>query len=393
MTARVEQQSGPVFGVGKIVLDRAASFLQEQDLPRDVQTLDTDKYSKSNRDFQEIKDNLIDRGVTFHTTVGGNIANYSHVGKELRGHNKLIVARTWVGSDGFKELIHKDLNQPGIKPDIIQYDGTDGNVGETPQSIVIPRMTDKGMDRTIISNQPAGLQSEFASGIPEDTTYAIVNSLGGENWEQSLSEGVKALKEKGIPYAYIPGSAQLDAIERREDTEKIASVYEAIGGAKTLNVDVSELKKLLLGIPDKNILPANDITQLLDQGIEELGAENLFITNGADGSFGATNDGRRVWVGPVKVAKEVNTTGAGDAHMAASVHIFMETAAESEDGVGDIVKSLQWGNASGANAVEKHGAHEDPATPQRIERRLESDPPRVIELRRTLPKQQDLYVA
>jgi sugar/nucleoside kinase (ribokinase family) len=373
-----------VVTASRAVVDRTASFVPEKDLPQRIQQLPFDKFqTETPEEFREIEEELLDRGITFVSTVGGNSVNAAHRINALHRHQPdrgLVVVRTWVGSDGFRSLMEKDLKQPGMQPDIVEYQGN------TPQGLIIPRETKKGRrDRTIISNQPEGLQSEFASIITENTGYAIVNSLGGKDWDKSLREGIKILQENNIPYAYTPGSPQFEAIETRADENKVDAVYEAIAGAKTLNVDISELKRLILGQDkDKKILPSTEITELLDQGLA-LGAENIFVTDGADGAYAASRDGKKIWVSAMPVAEEVSTVGAGDAHMAAAVDHFMRT--------GDLVESARRGSASGAFAVEHLGAHENPPSNEQIERRLEKDPPQVIPLSRAKVQEHELFVA
>ncbi len=353
-----------VFAVSKSVVDSTIPVLPEERLPKDIRTaVIGDKVPISNADFEKIKDELRDRGVTFESTVGGNSVNAAHRIKEFRRGNEAagpVVVRTWVGSDGFRKLMDLDLTHPGMQPDIISYEGA------TPQGLVIPRRTEHGIDRTIFSNKPEGLPSEFVGGIPKNTEYAIINSLSGDQWDMNLAEGVRVLKAQGVEYAYTPGSSQLKAI-KENDIAKMNAVYEAIGGAKTLNVDMSELQTLLKG---KDILPSEDITELLDQGLS-LGAEAIFVTNGAEGSFGATAE-RKLWVGSVKVDQVKSTVGAGDAYMAAAVHKYFET--------GDLHESMRWGSASGSFAVETIGAHENPPTQDQLEDRLQERAPQAFEL-------------
>jgi hypothetical protein len=379
----MSSERGSKLYVSRATVDTTYGFVPEQGLPGKIQELPVEKFqAKTPEEFKDIEDELTDRGIRFVSTVGGNGVNMLHRNLAVNKHRQepeLLIARTWVGSDNFRALLEEDLGQPGVEKKITEYDG------DTPRSIIIPRMTKKKgkeekdvLDRTIVSNQPTGLESEFASHIPDNATYAVINSLGGDDWHTSLTDGVRLLKQKDIPYAYTPGSPQLKTIADGTDREKIDAAYEAIAGARTLNIDLGELKKLIKG-KDKAIevddLP---ITTLLDHGLD-MGQDDkftLFVTDGADGSFAATKDKdqrtQKVWVSSMPVKEVVSTAGAGDAYASIAIDHYMRT--------GDMVESARRGSASGAFAVEYLGAHENPATNEQIDTRLRQTPPEMLEL-------------
>lgn len=370
MPISVERAHRP-FAVSKATVDHTGDLLlRDNRLPSKVTAIEAgEKKSVNNDRFHEIKTDLEAIGITFKSTVGGNSVNAAHRIKEFRKEKdgvEPIIVQTWSGED-YKELMEKDLTHQGMAPLLIDIQG------ETPQGLVVPRINKRGRkDRTIFSNQPEGLQNAFEENIPEHAEYAIINSLGGENWEESLTKGVQKLKKNNIRYAYTPGSAQLDVIEAGKDEKKIDAIYAAIDGAKTLNVDINELKKLIKGKTHKDgakQLPAAEITTLLQQGLD-LGAEAIFVTDGAEGAYAATRD--QMLKTPALDANVVSTTGAGDAFMAGAVHKYFETE--------DLPESLLWGSSSGSYAVETLGAHEDPPSASDIEHRLTVQEARVIEL-------------
>lgn len=360
------------FAVSKATVDHTGDRVIADDfLPKNVTSVEAGaKKSVDNEKFHEIKSDLEAIGITFKSTVGGNSVNAAHRIKEFRKGKEgaaTIIVQTWVGSDGFRPLMKEDLTHPGMEPLLVEY------AGETPQGLVVPRINAKGRkDRTIFSNNPEGLLNAFEENIPEHAEYAIINSLGGDRWEDSLNKGVQKLKKNNIRYAYTPGSAQLNVVEAGKDEKKINAIYAAIDGAKTLNVDINELKTLIKGkthADGAKHLPATDITMLLQQGLE-LGAEAIFVTDGAEGAYAATRD--KMLKTRALHADVVSTTGAGDAFMAGAVHKYFETE--------DLAESLLWGSSSGSYAVETLGAHENPPSASDIEYRLTDQEARVIEL-------------
>jgi sugar/nucleoside kinase (ribokinase family) len=374
-------EGGPqVFAVSRAVIDRTAQVPQGVDLPRDIQDMPIGpKISVSQQEFSRLEAELIDRDVEFASTVGGNSINAAHRLKEIPRDPGLVVVRTWVGSDGYRTLMEEDLNHPGMQPDLVDYDG------QTSKALVIPRQKPNGeWDRTIISNRPQGLPSEFASAIPDGTDYALLNSLGGDDWPTSLMDGAVMLNRSNIPYAYTPGSAQLTAVTSGEDPLKSLAVYRTIAGATSLNVNKEELGELLTGL---GVKPEERIEGLLEQGIQ-LGAQTIFVTDGENGAYGASQDGEMVRVGLTRADRVVSLAGAGDAAMAGSVYRLHETK-------GDLVDALKWGSASGSYAVEHVGAHEAPPTRAQIENRL-ADPHKAPEVEILRGKRQsvvDVYVA
>ncbi len=359
---------GPSYIVSRSVIDRTAHLRTndhvptKMDLPRSLRDAPVGpKIVLSPQEYGGIVDELVDREALIEETVGGNGGNAAHRKKEFRSKDAApVIVRTWVGSDGFRSLLHTDLDQPGMRPDLIDYDGI------TPQALVIPLMTPQGKDRMLFSVHPEGLPSEFASGIPHGTDYAVVNSLGGDTWATSLEDGIKELSKRNIPYAYTPGSLQLNAVNTNGDGK--LAVYKAIQSAAALSVNRDELEDLVKGA---NMTPSKDIRILLDQGLD-LGAAHIFATDGSHGAYGASRDGIRAKVATTQVDNVVSLVGAGDAFMAGSTHILFQT--------GDPIQALRWGSVSGSFAVETVGAHTDPPSREAIEHRLRNRGPAVVNL-------------
>ncbi len=355
------------FGVGTPTVDytlRTDKGHQMQGpLPKEI--LDDPIGSKNKVDIRRyswLKEELKDRGAEFIKTVGGNIINIAHRLASLRGLND-IVLHTWVSNDNDGRYITNDLQRDGIEPHIIVIEGV------TPKGLVIPRITESGKeDRTIYSFKPQEMQSEFVSGVPEQTDFAIINTLAGHNWAESLTQGIGHLKEKDIPYVYTPGSPQINAFKNGDETQKEA-VYNAINGAFVLSVDKDELITLLKG---KGLLPSKNSTEMLRLAKKVLGAERLLVTDGAKGAYGMDMNGSMWWVSATPVDKVRGTVGAGDAFTAAAVHILMNTK--------DIKKALLWGSVSASYAVEQIGAHEKLPTSNDITTRLLLRHPRLLEI-------------
>lgn len=339
------------------------------------------KNTKEPHEIEAIKAAHIADGAEIISTAGGNGLN--NIKNLEKIHDGPLILRTWIGTDQdgkpdeAGELILADIAKSDrIQPDDIRY------VGPTPSGLVIP----VGDDRMLFSVHPEGLPSEFASAIPEDPKYAIINSLGGDDWAQSLREGINALTDRSepVPYAYIPGSLQLDAV--REGTQGKREVYNAIRNATVLNVNVDELHALIHG---NGFEPSEDPRELLDQGLA-LGPQHIFATDGAKGAFAATQEGLKVKVSTTKPDRVLGLVGAGDSFAAAAVHRLFEA--------GSIVEAGRWGSAASSYNVEHVGAHDFAPTREQITRRLK-DPdrrPTVVNLTRRFdhkPKIVDLFRA
>jgi sugar/nucleoside kinase (ribokinase family) len=274
------------------------------------------------------------------------------------------VVHTWAGGDENGIRIKDDLSSvPGLEPHIIDiFDG------DTPAGLVVPRVGLTGEpDRTILGYKPKGMLSGFASALdvyhPES---AVVNSLTGPSWPDSLREGTDRLKKDGVPYTYTPGSSQFDEVGK--GSSAATAVYKAIKGAAALGVDDSELRTLIQGRDQK---PADTLPELLKQGLD-MGPQVIFMTMGSKGAAAANRKGKMFWVGATQVSEVVDKNGAGDAFLTGASTRLRET--------GDIREALRWGSASASFAVEVEGAHTNPPNRRAIENRLRQRPPRALNL-------------
>ena len=84
-----------------------------------------------------------------------------------------------------------------------------------------------------------------------------------------------------------------------------------------------------------------DVDKVADK-LLELGVHRMFISMGADGMYAATKE-ERLWL-PNLPGKMVNTTGCGDAAMAALVWAYLEGT--------DLKNTTLAGLAAGAIAME-----------------------------------------
>ena len=334
--------------------------------------------------FWSIINDLRDTDTTFTETSGGNGTNIAPRLAKLRRHDDGdIILHTWAPNDPHGRLIRNDLDSfrgDGLKPDVVEIAD-----GETSLGLVIPRETPKGPDRLIYSYKSPELPSDFISALKENhPKFAVINSLGGPDWDKSLVDGTNYLKEKNIPYIYTPGSSQLEAVKNGTHTDQIKAVYSATHGAYALSVNVEELTDLVKG---NNKEPVENITGLLKQGKELVGTSGrLFVTDGPNGAYGVDTDGSIRWIAPTKEISVVNTNGAGDAFIAAAALRTIETE-------GDIDEGLLWGSTSASFAVEQEGAHANPPTRYDIQQRLNNKKHRpgllhVVESLHDIPKEE-----
>ena len=110
----------------------------------------------------------------------------------------------------------------------------------------------------------------------------------------------------------------------------------------------------------------SDIRKLLD-GINLAGPKNVLITNGPEGAYLKTEDGRHLFMSPYPDPKPpVNRTGAGDAY-AATFSSAMVLGIPPEE-------ALRWASVNAMAVVQKIGAQRGLLTRDEIENFLQSAP-------------------
>ena len=137
--------------------------------------------------------------------------------------------------------------------------------------------------------------------------------------------------------AYLAENCQVPLFVDPVSTVKAEKIRPILSAIHTLKPNRMEAE-LLSGVPIRSL---EDVPKaagvLLDQGVHR-----LFISLGSDGVYAATED-EGIWL-PTLPGNMVNTTGCGDAYMAALVWAYLEGM--------DLRQTALAGLAAGAIAME-----------------------------------------
>ena len=128
-----------------------------------------------------------------------------------------------------------------------------------------------------------------------------------------------------------------------------------------LFVNKEEAEEILYG-KELNLAAKNDdyIKKLL-YGLKSLGAKNVVITDGNNGSYSQNINNEIYHLEIVKV-DIVEKTGAGDAYTAA----FLAATLNSKP----IAEAMNWGRLNAASVIQQSGAEEGLLTKQELEKRI-----------------------
>jgi sugar/nucleoside kinase (ribokinase family) len=166
----------------------------------------------------------------------------------------------------------------------------------------------------------------------------------------------------------------LVAAERADRDENGRSVFETIEDSTFLIVNAKELGMLLRGrrqepaVQGKRKASADEWKRFLGQGLD-LGPQNLVVTAGPLGSFGAVQDGEMDHVGVTRSNRRRGFNGLGDALHAGVIAVD-----------GEMEERLRRGSATSSFALDAVGAHENIPTVAEVNRRMDTRPPRIQHL-------------
>jgi sugar/nucleoside kinase (ribokinase family) len=162
-------------------------------------------------------------------------------------------------------------------------------------------------------------------------------------------------KTNNTKLAFNPGTIQL---------EKKGKVFmDVLGIADYLFVNKQEAEAILYG---KELGFGNGIESQIEKllyGLKGLGAKNVVITDGDNGSFVQDENNKTYHLGIVKV-DVVEKTGAGDAYTAG----FLAAVQNGKP----IEEAMHWGVLDGASVIQKIGAQEGLLTKAELEDKLKS---------------------
>jgi len=144
---------------------------------------------------------------------------------------------------------------------------------------------------------------------------------------------------------------------------------ELLGCCDYILPNETELKRLVQASDheqNETCPPINLIIEYAKQ-VQKMGAKNVLVTLGSNGSILVREDGNLVQMGTYHVDKVVDETGAGDCYRAAFAIALAERTCNNDDTLSDacLEECMRFASAAGALAVTKEGAV--PSIPNRQE--------------------------
>ena len=271
--------------------------------------------------------------------IGGNATNAA-VGLARLSLNVALCAE--IGKDELSQKILNNLKKENVNTDhLIQVDKEDTSisVGLNYQG-----------DRTLFTEHVKRDHNFNFENI--ETKFVYLTSLGNL-WEETYEKTLNFVKQNGVKLAFNPGSIQL------EKRGKV--VMDVLEIADYLFVNKEEAEEILYG-RELNLAQENEnqIKKLL-YGLRGLGAKNVVITNGDNGSYVESEKNETYHLGIVKT-EVVEKTGAGDAFSAGFLAAIIHGL--------EIPEAMKWGSINSANVIGKIGAEEGLLTKSELEQKL-----------------------
>jgi sugar/nucleoside kinase (ribokinase family) len=272
--------------------------------------------------------------------IGGNATN-TGVGIARLGMNVGLCAE--IGKDEFSKKILEELRKENINTDFLSQ--TDK---ETSISI---GLNYKG-DRTLFTEH---VQREHHFNFTNlETKFIYLTSLGNI-WETTYQKALQFKETHDTKLAFNPGTIQL---------EKRGKVFmDILEQTDYLFVNRQEAEEILYG---KELgLTAEKESQIkkLLYGLRGLGAKNVVITDGDNGSF-VEDENNQFYSLAIEKVNVVEKTGAGDAYTAGFLTAVINGRLVEE--------AMRWGALDSASVVQKIGAEEGLLKKMQLEEQLKS---------------------
>jgi sugar/nucleoside kinase (ribokinase family) len=256
--------------------------------------------------------------------TGGNATNTA-VGVARLGLSTGLCAE--IGKDEFSKKILEELKQENINIDFLSQ--TDK---ETSISIGLNYKT----DRTLFTEH---VQREHNFNFTNlQTKFIYLTSLGNV-WEPTYEKVLQFKKENEIKLAFNPGTIQL---------EKKGKVFmDILEKTDYLFVNKQEAEEIIYGKELELTKNGNAEIEKLLYGLKSLGAKNVVITDGQNGSFAQDKNNRFYHLESIKV-EVIEKTGAGDAYTAG----FLAAVINGKS----VEEAMRWGTLEASSVIQKIGA-------------------------------------
>jgi len=270
--------------------------------------------------------------------IGGNATNAA-VGIARLGLNVGLCAE--IGEDELSQKILNKLKKENINTDLLLQTNEDTSIS--------------------VGLNYAGERTLFTEHVKRDHNFNFENlqtklvyltSLGNL-WEKTYEKVLSFVKQNHLKLAFNPGSIQL------EKRGKV--VMDALEIADYLFVNKEEAEEILYG-EELNLAKGNEnqIKKLL-YGLRGLGAKNVVITDGDNGSYVESEKNETYHLGIIKT-EVVEKTGAGDAFSAGFLSAIIHGL--------EIPEAMTWGTINSSSVIGKIGAERGLLTKSELEEKL-----------------------
>lgn len=270
--------------------------------------------------------------------IGGNATNAA-VGISRLGLNVGLCAE--IGKDELSQKILNKLKKENINTDLLLQTGenTSISVGLNYQG-----------ERTLFTEHVKRDHNFNFENL--QTKFVYLTSLGNL-WEKTYENTLDFIKQNNLKLAFNPGSIQL------EKRDKV--VMDVLEIADYLFVNKEEAEEILYG-EELNLAKGNDdqIKKLL-YGLRGLGAKNVVITDGDNGSYVESENNETYHMEAIKT-EVVEKTGAGDAHSAGFLAAIIHGL--------EIPEAMKWGTINSTSVIGKTGAEEGLLIKSELEEKL-----------------------
>lgn len=170
------------------------------------------------------------------------------------------------------------------------------------------------------------------------TKFIYLTSLGNV-WEPTYEKVLEFKKQNDIKLTFNPGTIQL--------TKRGKIFMDVLEKTDYLFVNKQEAEEIIYGKELELIKNGDAEIKKLLYGLKSLGAKNVVITDGDNGSFVQDENNRFYYLGSVKV-EVVEKTGAGDAYTSGFLAAVLNGKSVEE--------AMRWGAQDSASVIQQIGA-------------------------------------
>jgi len=272
--------------------------------------------------------------------IGGNATNTA-VGMARLGINVGLCAE--IGKDEFSKKILEQLQKENVNTDFLS---------QTDKETSISIGLNYKEDRTLFTEH---IQREHNFNFANlQTKFIYLTSLGNA-WEPTYQKVLEFTKTNNARLAFNPGTIQL--------AKKGKVFMDVLERTDYLFVNKQEAEEILYGKELELTTESESQIKKLLFGLKSLGAKNVILTDGDNGSFAQDENNESHHVGIVKV-DVVEKTGAGDAYTAG----FLTATLNNKS----IEEAMHWGAQDSSSVIQKIGAEEGLLTKAELEEKLQS---------------------